>query len=174
LLANFDVIAANVSHLEDAEVICIGETHTNQQHRRNLAALVDSLATKGDLLLLEYDQRKAFRTKQAEFIQTPLLTLGWDQTSEKPLHSLQEIYDDLPRRNAYMTERIAPYALPGRRIFVIAGKDHFLPASPSEQKQIIDRQGQETAYAHLLSFLETKKFVILVPKLYERKSRFCR
>lgn len=76
---NFKMIS-NVDHLDEAEVICFGETHWNNRHMRNHALLIDALCEQDDLILLEYDEKYGKREPDAaSYVQQSLTKMGWDK-----------------------------------------------------------------------------------------------
>jgi hypothetical protein len=80
---NFSVIASNVLHISDADVICLGELHNRVDHRVKNGELIDALCDEGkDLILKEYDERKPpeslveFQMKDLKHKE--LKVKGWD------------------------------------------------------------------------------------------------
>lgn len=81
---NYTICDANVSHIEDAEVICLGEIHGNQDHKTWNTQLIDALCDEDqDLVLKEYDERhspKSLRNFQLTDLKHKNLKIkGWDR-----------------------------------------------------------------------------------------------
>lgn len=78
---HFVRISGNVEHLDEAEIIGLGETHIVDAHRVRNAKVIDDLAAPNDLILVEHDERREFRSDQAQFVQSGLQIYGWDDRS---------------------------------------------------------------------------------------------
>lgn len=91
-------IQANVDHLDQAEIICLGEIHTNTQHMIMNAEIIDALAEPKELVLVEHDERHKYRSNQAEYVKSDVRKLGWDRYDPE---DIQKIVDarrlDLPK-----------------------------------------------------------------------------
>jgi hypothetical protein len=180
----FKVLAKNVEYLVQAEVICLGESHGNQEHMQNNALLIDVLSEKDtDLILVEHDEEGAFRSDQAKYVRSPVPVQGWDKIDQTTLQKMisilklpksspqrekklswvtQKILDDLPGRNRYMTQTIESYLSENKRIYVIAGRGHF-SLLKGERIAGYNYQPLEICVQETLDYLKTKKFAILVP-----------
>lgn len=80
---NFILIATNVPHVTDAEVICLGETHYQHDQMINNTQLIDALCNEErDLILTEYDERdppKSLLDYQLRDLKHQKLKIrGWD------------------------------------------------------------------------------------------------
>lgn len=82
-------VDSNVEHLDEAEVICFGETHTNDRHRAVNAALIDTLCEEDDRILTEHDE-DGRRTDQAKYVKHPLKVVGWDLNTDGAIRQLAE------------------------------------------------------------------------------------
>lgn len=198
---HFDIYSKNVNDVCEAEVICLGEIHGTLSHMLRNGQLIDALATKDDLLLVERDDNIGGQSDQDKFVQSPIQIKGWDKRdpdleyeltsslgaratnaigrllfgdesrngAEDTRELFQKVIDNLPDRNQHMCKVIANHLKPGRRIFVIAGKGHFL--LPDEnKKEDLNLEGQRIAVEETLDYLQTKKYAILVP--HTQKPRF--
>jgi hypothetical protein len=88
---HFEVISQNVKHLDEAEVICFGETHGTYHHMFHNAQVIDALAEpESDLILVEHDDKLSFRSDQAKYVKTPLPVKGWDKLDEKIIKELSK------------------------------------------------------------------------------------
>lgn len=203
-------IAGNVEHLDEAEVIGLGETHIVEDHRVRNAKVIDELAEPGDLILLEYDERdcEEARVLQAGHVKSVLPIMGWDDRSggstdaaikiqinalagvlASPffmIHTISnpvvgaisalsyygylkwdsnkasEIIDrELPMRNESMCKRVDENRKEDRRIYVIAGSNHF---SRQDLRLGKTSENQEKMYDLTVDSFKDKKFVLLVPK----------
>ncbi len=76
---NFDVVATNVDHLDEAEVVCLGENHISVKNRIDNAHLIDRLCERDDLILTETEESDPIRHSQAKYVRSPLKIKGWDQ-----------------------------------------------------------------------------------------------
>lgn len=76
---HFEIIAANVEHLDQADVICLGETHTEDSHRKNNGALIDMLSQKGDTVLVETEERRPMWDDQTQYVKNQVELDGWDR-----------------------------------------------------------------------------------------------
>lgn len=81
---NFKVVDTNVEHLDQAEVICLGEQHSEENHKIHNAEIIDILSKKSDLILFEGNNNNPLMFKdlgkiQTEFVQYPLEIKGWDK-----------------------------------------------------------------------------------------------
>ena len=79
---NFQMTATNISKLEDAEIICLGECHDENKHCKNIATIIDATCGANDLVLVEADDKFSpgwsRRSEQLKYVKKPLKILGWD------------------------------------------------------------------------------------------------
>lgn len=86
---NFKVVSQNVKHLDEAEVICFGETHGTYRHMSNNAKVIDALSEPdSDLILVEHDEHLKFRSDQAKYVKKPLPVKGWDKLDEATINEI--------------------------------------------------------------------------------------
>ncbi len=85
---HFHVISSNVEHINDAEVICLGETHGTFSHMYRNAQLIDAISEKQDLLLVEHDDNLSFRSDQAKYLRKQLPLKGWDKLDADTIEEL--------------------------------------------------------------------------------------
>lgn len=77
-------IAGTVEHLDEAEIIGLGENHNREEHRVRNAKIIDALAESDDLILVEHDESGIHRANcQASFVRSKLPLVGWDDRSGK-------------------------------------------------------------------------------------------
>lgn len=91
----FKLIAVNVSDLRDANIICLGERHLNDQHGRNNAEVIDALCDENDLILAEEEEDGYGWESQAKHVKFSLPVKGWDKLDEKTLKGLHTMYTKL-------------------------------------------------------------------------------
>jgi hypothetical protein len=87
---NYRSVEKNVDHLDEAEVILLGETHTRQDHRKINAKLIDALSEPSDCLFVEDGESSPHpeQSKQIQYIRKRLTTRGWDLDELKGLNVL--------------------------------------------------------------------------------------
>jgi hypothetical protein len=92
---HFKVISKNIEHLDEAEVICLGETHGTYRHMSNNGKLIDILSEPdSDLVLVEHDENlPTFRSDQAKYVKRPLPIKGWDKLDEETLQEISSKLD---------------------------------------------------------------------------------
>ncbi|GEM_PF-5498141 len=160
------IVSLNTARtIEEAEVICLAESHNRDDIRLQNAHTIDALYRKGDLLLVEElsDQKISVPLPVTKHIQSPIPVKGWDcplqHVSGLPwfmtaLHSNVE-------RNESMMRSIDEALQEHPRVFVIAGRLHLydrdplLPQCPESMMEGIKK---------IREFLKTKKSIVLVPK----------
>jgi uncharacterized iron-regulated protein len=83
----YKCIDSNITNLEEAEVICLGETHDKETDERKNAWLIDLLYKPGDVILVEgldKDEEKvsyrevSYLASQARFVKKTVKIKGWD------------------------------------------------------------------------------------------------
>lgn len=85
---HYTVFATNVDILEDAEVICFGETHTIEDHRKHSAMIIDELSQPNDVLLLE-EPAPNQPEQYSKYLKKQIETQCWDApVSEKDKEEL--------------------------------------------------------------------------------------
>ncbi|MBX7066329.1 MAG: hypothetical protein K1X28_03780 [Parachlamydiales bacterium] len=92
---HFDIIATNVARLEDAQVICLGETHIKSDHRKHNGALIDMLSKKNDLVLVESHLPEPYDDEQVMYVQTPLEVEGWDFRPETTDDGVNKLFSGI-------------------------------------------------------------------------------
>jgi hypothetical protein len=85
---HFKVISQNVKNLDEAEVLCLGETHGTYRHMSNNAKLIDALSDEKDLILVEHDEKLSFRSDQAKYVKRPIPIKGWDKIDQVGLNEI--------------------------------------------------------------------------------------
>lgn len=77
-------VRSNVEKIEDAQLIFLGETHYNNEHRRNNAKIIDSLYKPGEIVFVEAEENistesyKSQFNSQIKFVTSPIIIKGWD------------------------------------------------------------------------------------------------
>ncbi len=99
---NYEVVISNVKHLDQAQVICLGEKHFADIHRRINAQIVDQLYFDKTVLLVEKSSQTTNENSvilnfgkefdvQAKYVTQSIAIQGWD--TEENASSLRELRD---------------------------------------------------------------------------------
>lgn len=82
---NHRVWISNVDNLDEAQIICMGETHGNEIHRKINAEIIDSLFVVNSILLVEKASSEPqdvssllSANEQAKYVKKPIKIQGWD------------------------------------------------------------------------------------------------
>lgn len=117
----YSVFAKNVESLWDAQVICLGDTHTMPTHQRNNAQIVDALYQPGDILLTEADDNSPYAGLFAGSVKNTIPIRGWD-IDDAGLGSDEEF----KKANRERQIAISPRKLIGYKV-----EDELLSSNPS-------------------------------------------
>lgn len=75
---------SNVSNLNDARIICLGETHFNRNHQQNNGRIIASLYGPKDVVLVEAEENvepNVYQSRidhQTQYVNKPIQIRGWD------------------------------------------------------------------------------------------------
>ncbi len=249
--ANYRVYISNVDQLDEAQIICLGESHGNETHRKINAQIVDMLYENESILLVEKSSQEINEESsllcedelindQAKYVKKPIKIQGWDveynensikelkefvtasMIYEKPRASyflspfrinrisndlennqlstcsritslfsfccilcctslfvkcctpcikkyykkkgyqgFQKIINEVPIRNQKMCETIQNVSETNKKIFIMAGSNHF--DFVGQGLEGIDYGPSNNAVEQTVDFLAAKKFAILIP-----------
>lgn len=98
---NYNEIISNVEHIDEAEVVCFGENHYNDNHRRINGEMIDMLYVDEGILLIEKPTKERegesnrlydlAPNEQAKYVTKPIPTQGWDIEEDENLR--KELYE---------------------------------------------------------------------------------
>ena len=86
---NYIVFISNVNHLDESQIICLGETHDNEMHRKINAQIIDMLYIDESILLVEKTSQETneksnllyeddLTNEQAKYVKKPIKIQDWD------------------------------------------------------------------------------------------------
>lgn len=98
---NYEIYISNVDHLDEAEVVCFGDNHGRDEHKRINGQIVDMLYVDESILLIEKTKPRKNggsslpidhdSNKQAKYVTKPIPIQGWDiELDENRLKVLNE------------------------------------------------------------------------------------
>lgn len=100
--ANYRVYISNVDQLDEAQIICLGERHGSETHKKINAQIVDMLYENESILLVEKSSQEINEesnllhedeliNEQAKYVKTPIKIQGWDiEDNENRITELKE------------------------------------------------------------------------------------
>ncbi len=98
---NYRVVISNVDQLDEAQIICLGESHNNEIHKEINAQIVDTLYEDESILLVEETSQEnneqskilyenEILPEQAKYVKKAIKIQGWDiefdENRRKELH----------------------------------------------------------------------------------------
>lgn len=100
LIQNYNCAANNVDCLEDAKIICLGEVHTEDSHRKNNGAVIDEIIgmSRRDILIEESTPEKIDHSQQGKYVKKFIERAGWDNRPPKLRSngdSILDIFSDI-------------------------------------------------------------------------------
>ena len=164
---NYIVSLKSCKTIEDAEVICLAETHNREDIRFQNAKIINTLYRPGDLVLVEelsHDPlTQPFRA--TKYVTVPINIKGWDcGLDDMPglTWQLRAIHSNVNRHN-HMHKIIEESLNQHPRIFVIAGRLHLYENDPLFNDKLVP-PSMVQAVNNTMEFLKQKRSVVLIPR----------
>lgn len=164
---NYIVSLKSSKAIEDAQLICLAETHNREDIRLQNAKIINALYRPGDLVLVEelshVSLTQPFRS--TKYVTIPIDIKGWDcELDDMPGVPLQlrAIHSNI-NRHKHMHKIIDQSLIRHPRIFVIAGRLHFYEKDPVFNLTITP-PSMAQAVKNTMEFLKQKRSIVLIPK----------
>lgn len=72
-------IKKNVDRIEDAELIFFGESHTDDNHLKSNAHIIDRLYKTGEIVFVEAEENALVKySSSVKYVKSPIIIKGWD------------------------------------------------------------------------------------------------
>lgn len=96
---NYYCAGKSVDYLSDAKIVCLGENHSKDIHRKNNGAVIDELIGKSnsDVVLVEEPQEgvflseRVFLSEQDKYVTKSIARYGWDNRLLGSLEKLESL-----------------------------------------------------------------------------------
>ncbi len=153
--------------INDAQIICLAETHTREDIRFKNALIINALYRPGDLVLVEDLSHLTLAQPypSTKYVTIPINIKGWDcELDDMPglPPFFSQIHSNINRHN-HMHKIIEESLKHHSRIFVIAGRLH-LNENDSLFKDPMAPPSMVQAVKNTMLFLKQKRSIVLIPR----------